>query len=194
MPARAPDDATLLRTARKDPDAFGAFYRLHALLVYRWFVLRVDHDRPTAAELTAETFAEALRSLPRFRGRVAGDGTAWLFGIARNLAREHHRTRRVRDNARRRLAIPVPAYDGALEAAEERIDAELLNETLEEALQALPTAQREAVWLRIVRELEYPQIAAATKSSEQAARLRVFRGLRALRSRLAPPPTTKEEC
>lgn len=92
-------------------DAFGAFYRMHALTVYRWFVVHVERDRGTASELTAETFAEALRSLPRFRGRAPGDGTAWLFGIARNLAREQlpRSGRRRPRNHRRRPARPVPA-------------------------------------------------------------------------------------
>jgi RNA polymerase sigma-70 factor, ECF subfamily len=188
------DDADLLRAGLENREAFGAFYRMHALTVYRWFVVHVERDRGTASELTAETFAEALRSLPRFRGRTAGDGTAWLFGIARNLAREHHRRRRVRDTARRRLGMPVQSYvDGSFDDAEARVDVRLLHSGLEAALSQLPAAQRRAVWLRVVNELEYPEIAALTESSEQAVRLRVFRGLRAMRLRLTLP-TSKEEC
>jgi RNA polymerase sigma-70 factor, ECF subfamily len=192
MPWENLDDAALLRAGVRDREAFGAFYRMHAVTVYRWFVVRVERDVGTASELTAETFAEALRSLPRFRGHAAGDGTAWLFGIARNLAREHHRSRRVRDAARRQLGMPLGSYV-EYDDAEERLDVGLLRGELEVALAHLPDAQREAIWLRVVKELDYPEIAAVTNSSEQAVRLRVFRGLRAMRLRLTPT-TSKEEC
>jgi RNA polymerase sigma-70 factor (ECF subfamily) len=181
-------DVALLRAALHDRDAFSVFYRQHALVVYRWFAYRVQREGTVAAELTAETFAEALRSLPRFRGTTSGSGTAWLFGIARNLMREHHRSLRVRDQARRRIGIAIPleaVLDASLEDANDRIDSERLRDSLRAALELLPTAQREAVKLRIIDELEYPAIAKVTESSEQSVRLRVSRGLRALRAQLA---------
>jgi RNA polymerase sigma-70 factor (ECF subfamily) len=187
------DDAALLRAAMADREAFAVFYRQHALIVYRWFAYRVRSEGTVASELTSETFAQALRSLPRFKGTVPGSGTSWLFGIARNLAREHYRSRRVRDDARRELGMPVlEAVDLGFQEVEDRIDSERLRDALAVALSQLPTAQREAVRLRIVDELDYPAIASATAASEQTARLRVSRGLRALHARLAPD-ITKED-
>ena len=186
------DDAGLLNAALRDKEAFGLFYRQHALALYRWFAYRVEREGALAAELTAETFAEALRSLSRFEGTAPGSGTAWLFGIARNLAREHHRRRRVRDDARRELGMPRAGIpDHALEEAEDRVDSKRLREQLEVALAELPPAQRRAVTLRVVSELDYASIARATATSEQSVRLRVSRGLRALRAQLAP--VTNEE-
>ena len=185
-------DAELLDAARRDREAFAAFYREHAVPVYRWFAYRVEREGALAAELTAETFAEALRSLPRFRGTVAGSGTAWLFGIARNLAREHHRSRRVRTDARRELGMPpAGALDGYLADADERMDSNRLRRELDSALDRLPPAQKQAVTLRVVEELDYPEIARAAETTEQAVRLRVSRGLRALRLQLTP--ATNEE-
>jgi RNA polymerase sigma factor (sigma-70 family) len=187
------DDAELLFGARRDREAFAVFYRQHALVVYRWFAYRVEREGALASELTAETFAEALRSLSGFKGTGAGSGTSWLFGIARNLAREHHRTRRVRADARRDLEMPrAGSLDWSLEEAEDRIDVDRLGKELGRALALLPPAQREAVTLRIVDELDYPSIARGTATTEQAARLRVSRGLRALRRQLAAA-TNKED-
>lgn len=184
------DDAELLNGALRDREAFAVFYRQHALPVYRWFAYRVEREGVLAAELTAETFAEALRSLPRFKGTARGTGTSWLFGIARNLARDHHRRRRVRDDARRALRMPRGGcVDESLQDAEERIDSGRLREELERALAELPPAQRQAVTLRVVNELDYPAIARIAETTEQAARLRVSRGLRALRGQLASPMT-----
>ncbi|MBA3736255.1 MAG: RNA polymerase sigma factor [Actinobacteria bacterium] len=187
------DDAQLLNSALRDREAFGVFYRQHALTVYRWFAYRVDREGTLAAELTAETFAEALRSLPRFAGTTPGSGTSWLFGIARNLALEHHRRRRVRDEARRELGMPrVGVVDESFQNAEERIDSGRLRDELDAALAQLPPAQRQAVMLRVVEELDYPSIAHATASSEPAARLHVSRGLRALRNQLTAAANKEE--
>jgi RNA polymerase sigma factor (sigma-70 family) len=193
MPWDKSDDAALLRAAVSDREAFAAFYRRYAVAVYRWFAFRVERDGALASELTAETFAEALRSLPRFRGSTDGDGAAWLFGIARNLGRDHHRRRRVRATARRALDLPLDGYlDEEFEHAEDRVDRVRLGRELRAALAELPHAQREAIELRVVDELDYRTIAATTRSSEQAVRLRVFRGLRTLRLRLSPA-TCEEE-
>ena len=81
-------DAELIRQARNDPAAFGMLYRRHAASVHSFLRGRAP-DR-VAAELTAETFAQAALSLKRFRDEMDGSGLPWLYGIARNLLRTYH--------------------------------------------------------------------------------------------------------
>jgi DNA-directed RNA polymerase specialized sigma24 family protein len=83
-------DHELLVAARTDPEAFGEFYRRHAIGVERWLRAQTP-DLATAADLTAETFAQALVSLKRFRGASDEQAVGWLFGIARNLVRRYRR-------------------------------------------------------------------------------------------------------
>jgi RNA polymerase sigma-70 factor, ECF subfamily len=177
-------DADQLRAARRDPAAFTAFYRAHADWVYRWLAARVG-DPAVASDLTAETFAQALVALPRFRGSEPGSGTAWIFGIARNLLRRSYERRRVESKARRRLGMPVADYlpDG-YEEIDARLDAEALAAELEEALDTLSPELRQALELRVVEGLSYEEIATATKASEVNARMRVSRALRTLAIRL----------
>jgi DNA-directed RNA polymerase specialized sigma24 family protein len=80
-------DAELIKAARSDPEAFGELYRRHATAVNRWFRGRTD-DR-VAEDLTAETFAQAVLSLRRFRDEADGSAAPWLFGIAKNLLRRY---------------------------------------------------------------------------------------------------------
>ena len=94
-------DGELLRGARHDPEAFCLFYRRHAKAVYGFF-LRSVGDAETANDLTAETFAQALRGLTRFRGADERSAGAWLFGIAQNLLRQYYRRDRVASEARRK--------------------------------------------------------------------------------------------
>ena len=68
-------DVDLLRAARRDDDAFCELYARWAPELHAWFARRTS-SWDTAGELTAETFAEALRSLRSFRGRHPGSGAA----------------------------------------------------------------------------------------------------------------------
>jgi RNA polymerase sigma-70 factor (ECF subfamily) len=136
--------------------------------------------------MVAESFAQALASLARFRGGRPESPVAWLYGIAANLLRQWHRDRRVEREGRERLGMPVRAYaefDEDVEV-EARVDALALGQALRVAMRTLPDAQREALRLRVLDDLEYAEIAAVLHLSEPTARQRVSRALRTLNSRL----------
>jgi RNA polymerase sigma factor (sigma-70 family) len=159
-----------------DPEAFGAFYRRHAVQLAAFFLRRTG-DREQAADLTAETFAAALQSRRRY-DPAKGAAVAWLYGIARHqLARALERGH-VETRARRRLGIPRIALD---DAALERVEAATAAHAL---LSALPADERAAVEARVVGDLGYDDIARAEDTTEAAIRKRVSRGLARLRGRL----------
>jgi RNA polymerase sigma factor (sigma-70 family) len=177
-------DVDLLRAARRDDSAFIALYERWAPELHAWFARRTSSS-DTASELTAETFAEALRGLHGFRGRHAGSGAAWLMGIAHNLLRGWYRERRVADAARRRAGVPVRHYEWPDDdAVDARLTAGPLREDLLRALAALPGEQRDAVALRVLHERSYEEVALALGCTPATARQRVFRGLRSMRERL----------
>jgi RNA polymerase sigma factor (sigma-70 family) len=181
--ASAPDDAAQLRAARTDPAAFAAFYRLWAAPLHAW--LRTQLPPDVANDLTAEAFARALLGLPRFRGRTAGSGVAWLWGIARNLIREHQRSARGERRARERLGIAERGYDtGQWDEAEARLQAAALAGELARALAGLTPEQRRAVELRVVEDLDFGAVCAELGVSGPAARMRLSRALAVLRSRM----------
>jgi RNA polymerase sigma factor (sigma-70 family) len=173
---RSSDDE-MLRAARSDPRAFGAFYRRHEERMLAFFLGRVG-DAEVAADLTAETFAAALSSVHRFRPRRE-PATAWLFGIARNTLAMSRRRGRVEAKARRRLGMPpLVLTDEVIE----RIEA--LDGLAVALVEALPTEQGEAVRARIVEEREYADIAKDLRCSEAVVRKRVSRGLAAVRQQM----------
>ena len=177
-------DVALLRASRRDTDAFCAFYCRHAEAVYRFF-RRAVNDGETASDLTAETFAEVLRTLRRFRGEQDDAGVAWLYGIARNLLRQYYRRSAVATAARREIGMRLRTYAADdYDEVEERVSAEGFRAALAVALQELPAGQREAVELRIVEDLGYDEVAARLNTSQLSARMRVSRALRALNTRL----------
>jgi RNA polymerase sigma factor (sigma-70 family) len=170
-------DETLLATTRREPAAFGAFYRRHEDRILGYFLARVG-DPEVAADLTAETFAAALASTQRFRPRRK-PAVAWLFGIARNNLAMSRRRGRVEARARRRLGMePLVLTDEAIE----RIAA--LDHTPLALVDELPDDQREAVRARVIDERDYPEIAKDLRCSEAVVRKRVSRGLGTVRARM----------
>jgi RNA polymerase sigma factor (sigma-70 family) len=174
-------DADLLRAARQDPDAFCEFYDRHAYQLHAWLV-RETSNLQVATDLTAEAFAQALRSLRRFRGERPASGRAWLYAIASHLLRHYRETARLEANARRRLGMPL--HHDETDDVDSRVDSAASRRRLVGAVSELPLAQRRALGLRVVRELPYTEVAKRLGCSPAAARIRVSRALRALNKRL----------
>jgi len=168
-------DAQLLRRARRDPEALGELYLRYRDQLCRWFRSRVPES--DASELTAELFAQVAIGLRRFRDEADGSAAPWLYGIAKNLVRRYHERGRIETVARRRLGMPLRAYELDLDSIDDRLSAEAAEPDLASALDRLPLGQREALELRVVEERPYEEIASALGCTETAARLRVMRAL-----------------
>ena len=170
-------DAELLLAARASPEAFGVFYERHVATVLAFFRRRVAGPEE-AFDLTAETFAAALASVPRFEPGPE-PARAWLFGIARHKLSEALRSSRIQDEARRALAMqPIELDDEGIE---------LLETTARGALgllESLAPEQRDAIEARHLEERGYAEIAAELRCSESVVRKRVSRGLAALQAHL----------
>jgi RNA polymerase sigma factor (sigma-70 family) len=177
-------DAELLEAANQDPQAFREFYDRYAVWIRSWFI-RHTGSEPASLDLTAETFAQAWHASRRFRDMAGGSGAPWLFGIARNLLRQYHKHNRIESAARERMGLPVAfAECEEYEQVDERIEATALAPLLRHAVRALPHEQRRALELRVVHQLPYEEVAGRLGCSQNAARLRVSRALRALTTQL----------
>src|SRR5215472_4243375 len=75
-------DAELLQGSADDPELFGIFYDRHVSALLSFFYRRTASAQ-LAADLTAETFANAFLSRARYRNTGA-PARAWLLGIARH--------------------------------------------------------------------------------------------------------------
>ena len=169
-PDPAEDDA-LLVAARAEPAAFAELYERHRVRVMAFFVRRTRCVH-SAADLTAETFAQAWASRHRFDPAL-GRAAAWLAGIAGNLHRGWVRRRARAERALARVAVTATTQvDDDLEAVDGRVDAGLQRE-----LASLSPARRDAVVLRVAHGLPYDEVARRLGCSPGAARVRVSRGL-----------------
>jgi RNA polymerase sigma-70 factor (ECF subfamily) len=173
-------DAELLQAARQDPQAFRELYERYAAWMRSWF-LRHTGSESAALDLTAETFAQAFGAARRFRDEADGSAAPWLFGIGRNLLRQYHKHHRIETAARERLGVPIAfAECEDYERVDERDEAVELAPRLRRAIRALPSEQRRALQLRVIHGLPYEEVAGRLGCSQNAARLRVSRAMRAL--------------
>lgn len=177
-----------LRRSAREPEAFAGFYDDHAEGLLAYLARRV-YDVDAALDLTAETFAQAYLGRRRFRGSTDAAAAAWLYAIARRQLARYFRKGSVERRALRRLGIQPPQLDEEQQARiEELAELAALRSVLRVELGRLSPAHREALQLRIVEELPYPEVARRLSISEQTARARVSRGLKALAAALDAVP------
>lgn len=150
--------------------------------------LRLTRVPADADDLVQDTYLKAFRAADSFR--PGSNLRAWLFTILHNTARN-----RVRDRARDSVMIDSEAVDQAAETPKfgtagpvDSPEAILLRNTLTPDLQAaiddLPDAFREAVWLRDVEEFSYAEIAEMLNVPAGTVMSRISRGRRMLFDRL----------
>jgi RNA polymerase sigma-70 factor (ECF subfamily) len=150
--------------------------------LYR-MALRLTRNPADAEDLVQDTYLKAFRSADRFE-----PGTnlrAWLFTILHNTARN-----RARDRARDAVSVDSDAVDRALESPlplhgpgetpESVLLREMLDPDLQAAIDGLPEAFRQAVWLRDVEEFSYAEIAAMLDIPIGTVMSRISRGRRML--------------
>jgi RNA polymerase sigma factor (sigma-70 family) len=162
----------LERFAAGDLDAFESLFRQYQGDVYRWIV-RIVRDPATAEDLTVETFWRIHRAHARFS--VEGNFGGWLRRIATNAALDHLR--------RARREVPLPDDISASRQPDKVVNAEARC-AIHQAISTLPPRLRVVILLAFIEEEPYSQIADALGISENAVKVRVFRGVRLLRKKL----------
>ena len=163
----------LQRFALGEIDAFETLVRQFQGEIYAWTV-RIVRDRGTAEDLTAETLWRIYRARHKFR--PDGNFRAWARRIATNLALDHLRRARPEQNLDADpVASPQP----------DRVVEREMHEKIQQAFRRLPPKLQVAATLALVEEVPYDEIAAALGTSVGTVRVRVFRAVRILRSRLS---------
>ena len=140
-------------------------------------------DASDAEDIAQEAFLRAFRSLDRLSQPVAFLG--WLLQIARNLARDHLRSRKtgVSLEALGEAAEKVPRVAESSEF-EKNLDVKEETEQVRKALEALPEKYREVVALRYLQNLDGKAMAKLLGEPEGTIRNRLFRALEKLRHAL----------
>jgi RNA polymerase sigma factor (sigma-70 family) len=164
-------DSVVIGASVTDPERFAEIFHRHWDEIYRYAARRLG---PEAAEdVGAETFTVAFRN----RGRYDTDRTdarPWLYGIATNLIRQHHRAERRRHESHARTDADWVSASFA-EVSDARVTAELLGPRIASALAGLPAADRDLLLLIAWADLTYEEAAEALQVPLGTVRSRLHR-------------------
>jgi RNA polymerase sigma-70 factor (ECF subfamily) len=170
------------------PEAFEELFERHHARIHGW--LRRRLTAALAEELAAEVFVIAWAGRGRYDARRA-NAAPWLFGIASNLARRHHRQEGRALRALARSGIdPLDRPGTEPGRTDDRIDAGAQRRALADALRSLRPAEREVLLLHAWAELSYEEIALATDVPLGTVRSRLHRARTKVRAELQSPETT----
>jgi RNA polymerase sigma-70 factor (ECF subfamily) len=171
------------RVCQGDAEAFRLIFERYSRPVIS-FIYDMVNDRGLAEELTQETFVRAFRAMHTMRPETKL--STWLFGIARNVARESLRAR-ARANSHVDLADksvmdlsdnrPVPV-EGVLSKE--------LNAVIRRSLAALDEDKRLVFTLKVLHQCSYEEIAAITGFSLAKLKTDLHRARAEMRKRISP--------
>ena len=151
--------------------------------------MRLTRNRADAEDLVQDTFVKAFRFSGQFKRGT--NLRAWLYTILhntwRNRRRDASRDAVEVDSEQVEQAATEATGSEAFETPERILMRSTLDADLQAALDDLPDAFRQAVWLRDVEEFTYAEIAEMLSVPIGTVMSRISRGRRLLFERLSTP-------
>lgn len=166
----------------------GLVERYHGLLLK--FLIRMTGQTQSAEDLVQDTFIRILT----YRGVPPVHFRAWIYQIARNLARDNFRSAAIR-----RETDHLPDDDQGIECLAAATDAENLilqtsnRQQVNALLQNLTANQREVIILRFYHELSLEDISQITRAPVGTVKSRLFHSLRRARQILEKEEVRRDE-
>lgn len=181
-----PETRTLARgLRRRDPALFEALIAQYEYRLYR-YLLYLTGSTEAARDLFQETWLRVLTRGHQYDGVSRFE--AWLFSIARHLAIDTSRRRRLdsldelldpaRGGSAREPRTPEDASPFTAYASRE------LAERLNLVIERLPAVYREVLLLRFQEDLSLEEIAGVVRAPLATVKSRLYRGLTAARGLL----------
>ncbi len=166
----------IIEHARKDPQAFGELYEKYFERIFT-FIFRQTDDEELTADLTSQTFLNALNHLNSFEYRGV-PVSAWLYRIAANEVKKFYR----RKKRNRIFSLEEVKIKELVEQGTEQWNEEQLHRMLT-YLKELPTDMLEVLELRFFEDKDFKEIAYILGITESGAKMRTYRALDRLRKK-----------
>ena len=156
-PPGAVHDSGAISASIADPERFAEIFHRHWDEIYRYVARRLGSE--AAEDVGAETFTVAFRNRARY-DTDRTDARPWLYGIATNLIRQHHRAERRRHQLHARAGADWVSASFA-DGSDARVTAELLGPRIASVLAGLSPADRDLLLLIAWADLTYEEAAEA---------------------------------
>jgi len=171
------------RVCQGDQEAFRLIFDRYSRPVIG-FIYDMVSDRELAEELTQETFVRAFRAIHRMKPETKL--STWLFGIARNVARESLRAR-----SRANMQVTLE-HESVIDVSDQkpvpvdRLLTKELNKLIRRALEALDEDKRLVLTLKVFHQCSYEEIAEITGFSLAKLKTDLHRARAEMRRRIKP--------
>lgn len=148
------------------PSAFSRVYRMHIRTIHRYCLFRTN-SYEDAEDIAAETFIRFLRNENNIREELI---LPWLFAVAGNLCINHNR-RRSKLSKLELIPDRQPEYPKEPWG----------DKRAWEALVAQSPRVQEVIYLRVLEDMSFANIARFLRKSESAVKMLFYRGIKKLR-------------
>lgn len=138
---------------------FEALFNAYVEEIYRFLQYRVK-NKEQAEDLTQDTFLKALKGIRGFKDGVPF--RPWLYRIARNVLVDHYRAHHDTTSLDDDDALDVADWQDV----EREADAKYTLLQVQDALNKLPSLQRDIVMMRVWDGLSYKEIAEILEKTE----------------------------
>ena len=160
--------------------SFDTLYRDHVDLMYR-FASRLCGEAEAAKDLVQETFLNAYRGYPSFRGDA--QVSTWLYAIAARACSRMRRKRKGEPDRELSLEEFIPTSDGEFRlqipvdglSPEEALQNKQLRQGLDQAIAKLPKKYRIVLVLRDMEGLSAKEVGSVVGLNERAVKSRLHR-------------------
>lgn len=165
-------DAELMqRIGRGEHAAFDTIYNRYAQRLGGFFLRMLAYDTAKAEDMVQELFARMWTHRREYRSEQPF--ATWLYAMAYNLCKNEYRHETVRQAYVEELRQREEATDEPTKAMER----DELRQRLRQAVQSLPTAQRDAFLLHYDEELTIPEVAHIVGCPEGTVKSRLYAAL-----------------
>jgi RNA polymerase sigma-70 factor, ECF subfamily len=186
--ASDPTDLSLLqRIAARDTAALAELYDRHCRLIFG-LIVRIVGDRGEAEDLLQETFVRVWNRAEIYDVRIGGP-LPWIVRVARNIAIDRIRARRVRaavDTTAVEVDAAEPATpDATIQSPEAAVLEAERHGRLADALSALPVDQRRLIEAAFFEGYTHTELAERFALPLGTVKTRIRAGMLAMRHGLA---------
>ncbi len=169
-------DAELMqRIGRGEHAAFDTLYNRYARRLGGFFLRMLAYDTAKAEDMVQELFARVWTHRKKYRS--AQPFATWLYAMAYNLCKNEYRHETVRQAYVEELRQREEATDEPTKAMER----DELRQRLRQAVQSLPTAQRDAFLLHYDEELTISEVAHIVGCPEGTVKSRLYAALESVK-------------
>lgn len=176
---RAIADEQLIRwVADGDSSCLATLFERHHRSVYR-FCLQLTRNPAQSEDLVQDVFLRMLRKAKSFRGD--GSFKGWMFNIARNVTLDHLRKSSKHHDQPLSDELLDSEHVDTRTAERAAADSQRINRVMK-ALNQLPAAAQEVIWLGRFEFDNYEELGQALACTASTARVRMHRAMAALNS------------